>query len=233
MRVPILAALSIAALAGPAAAETRGYTITSFDKIRVAGPFTVNVRTNAGPSARAEGSAAAIDRLRVEVQGGTLVVSSDRNAWSGWQGENAGPVTLNVTTPGLASAILTGSGSLNIDRAKAPRFDLSLTGSGDVSVGVLTTELLRVTITGSGKATVAGKVAQTRALVQGAGAIQAAKLVTTDLDVTVNGSGDVSFAATRVAKVNASGSGKVDITGPAACSVRATGSGEVRCGEGG
>jgi hypothetical protein len=230
MRALILLALCLAA---PAAAETRGYTITSFEKIRVTGPFTVNVRTGPGPSARAEGSPAAMDRLRVEVQGSTLVVSSDRNAWSGWQGANPGPVTLNVTTPALSSAILTGSGNLNIDRAKAPRFDLSLTGSGDISLGALAAERLLITVTGSGKATIAGKVAQVRALVQGSGAIAGAKLTAADLDLTVNGSGDVSFAATRAAKVNASGSGDVDVTGSAACSVRATGSGEVRCGRGG
>jgi hypothetical protein len=47
MRFLILGVLVLTASAAPALAESRGYTITSFDKIRVAGPFTVNLRTGA------------------------------------------------------------------------------------------------------------------------------------------------------------------------------------------
>lgn len=231
MRLPLLALFALG-LANPAAAAPRGYTITSFDKIRVTGPFTVNLRTGLAPSARAEGGARALDQVRVEVQGRTLIVSSDRNSWGGWGGENVGPVVLDVTTPAIAGAILTGSGKLNIDRAKAPRFDLSVTGSGTISIGALAAEKLWMTITGSGQAAIAGQVAQARALVQGSGGIAGAKLVVADLDLSTSGSGDISLAATRAAKVNASGSGNVVITGPAACLVHATGSGDVRCGRG-
>lgn len=230
MRNLILAGLALAAWAAPATAATRGFTITSFDKIRVAGPFTVNVRTGAAPSARAEGTAQALDRVRIEVQGQTLVVSLDRHAWSGGSDANTGPVVINVTTPGLASATLTGAGNLSIDRAKAARFDLVTTGSGDVAIGALAADLLRVSITGSGEATLAGKVAQARLVVQGAGGIAGAKLTVADLDLSVTGSGDVSLSATRAAKVNSTGSGEITISGNAACQVRATGSGEVRCG---
>ena len=233
MRLPLLSAVALVLLSGPAAAASRGYTITSFDKIRVTGPFTVNLRTGSAPSARAEGSSRALDQVRVEVQGRTLLVSSGRNSWGGWTNENVGPVVIDVTTPSLAAAILTGSGKLNIDRAKAARFDLSLTGSGNISIGALAAEKLWLTITGSGQSVIAGKVAQARALVQGSGGIAGAKLVVTDLDLSSSGSGDISLAATRAAKVNASGSGDVVVTGPAACLVHATGSGDVRCGPGG
>ena len=230
MRALILLALC---LASPAAAETRGYTITGFDKIRVAGPFTINLRTGAGPSARAEGPARAIDQLRIEVRGTTLVVSSDRNDGSGWQEGNPGAITVDITTPGLSSVILSGSGALKIDRVRAPRFDLAMTGSGDVSIGALTTDRLTITMIGSGKATIAGKAAQASARVEGSGSIAGAGLTVTDLDVTVNGSGDVRFAATRAAKVNSSGAGNIIVAGNPSCTVRATGSGEVRCGRGG
>ena len=232
MRLPLLATLALILLPAPAAAASRGYTITSFDKIRVTGPFTVNLRTGASPSARAEGSTRALDQVRVEVQGRTLLVSSDRNNWGGWSNEDVGPAVIDVTTPSLAAAILTGSGKLNIDRAKAPRFDLSLTGSGNISIGTLAAEKLWLTITGSGQSAIAGKVAQARALVQGSGGIAGANLVVTDLDLSSSGSGDISLTATRAAKVNATGSGDVVITGSAACLVHATGSGEVHCGRG-
>jgi hypothetical protein len=233
MRFLILGVLVLTASAAPALAESRGYTITSFDKIRVAGPFTVNLRTGASPSARAEGSPRALDQVRVEVQGRTLVVSADRNGWGGMPGENGGPVVLNVSTPDVQAAMLTGSGKLNVDRAKSARFDLWLTGTGEIAIGSLAAERLWVTITGSGKVTIAGKAAQVRAIVQGAGQVSGARLVADDLDLAVNGAGDVSLAATRSAKVTASGSGNVMVAGNASCMVHANGSGEVRCGKGG
>lgn len=235
MRLPIFAGLAIAACAAcaaPALAASRGYTVTSFDKVRVSGPFTVNLRTGASPSARAEGSLRALDGVRVEVQGRTLVVSADRYAWGGTEGEQAGPVVLSVSTPEISAAIITGSGSLNVDRAKAPRFDLMLTGSGSVALGALAAERLLMTVTGSGRVALAGRAAQARIVVQGAASIEGARLVVADLDLTAAGSGDIGLAATRSAKVAASGSGNIAVAGNASCSVRASGSGEVRCGEG-
>ena len=41
----------------PAAAAERSYTLTSFDRIRVEGPFAVDLVTNRSPFARATGSA--------------------------------------------------------------------------------------------------------------------------------------------------------------------------------
>ena len=63
LRALILAGLAMAA---PAAAATRGYTITSFDSIRVDAPVTVTLVTGLGPSARAEGDQAMLDRLHAE-----------------------------------------------------------------------------------------------------------------------------------------------------------------------
>jgi len=230
LRVLIFSILALLAGYSPARAETRNFTVTSFDKIRVIGPFSVNLRTGPGPSARAVGSPRALDGLKVDVQGRTLTISAGLSAWGGWKGENPGGATLFLTTPGLVAASLTGAGDLNIDRAKAARFDLSLAGSGDVAIGAIEADRLSILVNGSGKATIGGKVAQARAILQGSGAIMGEKLAAVDLDVTVSGSGDVSLAASRTAKVSASGTGDVLIAGKPACSVRATGSGAVRCG---
>ena len=114
-----LALLALAA-AAPAAAAERTYSVTDFDRIQVDGPYRVTVTVGSGSSARAEGSAEALDHLSVDVQGGILRVRRNRSAWGGYPGEGAGSVAIALTTRDLRNAAVVGSGSLDIDRAQGP-----------------------------------------------------------------------------------------------------------------
>jgi hypothetical protein len=229
--LPLAVALVLAASVGsPAAAATRTYSVTGFEKIRVEGPYAVTLKVGTGASAVANGDMRAIDRLKVEVQNRTLIVRTDRQAWGGSGTDGPGRVALSVTTPTLTSALLAGSGSIAIDRAKAQRFDMAVSGSGSASIDALETDRAFLSLVGTGELTVGGKASQTRASLQGSGTIEATKLAVDDLDVAVAGSGDATFAARRTAKVSSTGSGDVTVTGAAACTIASAGSGEVRCG---
>jgi len=230
MRTLPLAFALAATLSAPVAAATRTYSVTGFEKIRVEGPYAVTLKVGTGGSAVATGDQRAIDRLRVEVQNRTLIVRTDRQAWGGWDKDNAGKVALSVTTPTLTAAVLAGSGSIAINRAKAQRFDLAVSGSGSASIDALETDRAFLSLVGTGTLTVAGKASQTRASLQGSGTIDGAKLAADDLDLSVTGSGDAAFAARRTAKVASAGSGDVTVAGTAACTVTSAGSGQVRCG---
>ena len=96
MRITL--ALFLAALAVPASAADRNYSVTSFDRIRVEGPYAVSVTTNVSPFARASGSLAAMDGVSLRVEGRTLYVRAERSAWGGKPDQPAGPVTLKVGT---------------------------------------------------------------------------------------------------------------------------------------
>ena len=80
--IPFLAALVTAsAIATPAAAADRNYSVTSFDRIRLDGPFKVRLTTNVAPFARATGSPEALDGVSLEVQGRTLIIHFNRSSW--------------------------------------------------------------------------------------------------------------------------------------------------------
>jgi len=66
-RLPILALLTLASLPATAAAPVaqRNFSVSSFDRIRVDGPYEVRLKTNVAPFARASGSAAASDGVSV------------------------------------------------------------------------------------------------------------------------------------------------------------------------
>ena len=95
-RLPILILLALASLPAAAAAPVaqRNYSVTSFDRIRVDGPYEVRLKTNVAPFARASGTAAAVDGVSVKVDGRTLIVRPSSGGWGGYPGENRGPVTI-------------------------------------------------------------------------------------------------------------------------------------------
>lgn len=226
----LLAAVALLPACGSAGAATRGYTVTDFEKIQVDGSFNVHVHTGAGTSAKATGAPAALDRLSVEVQGGTLVIKPLPGGWGGWPGGTLAPVTVEVTTRSLSGIALSGSGDVTVDRVRGDTLDVMMGGSGDLSIADVGVTRLGATLTGSGDLSLGGRAVQARAILRGSGTVHGEKLMAESAEATLIGSGDLSLGARRTAKVSLTGSGNVAITGPATCAVTRTGSGDVRCG---
>ena len=98
---PSFAALAAARRAGSGAPQ-RNYSVTSFDRIRVDGPYQVTVKTNVAPFARASGTPGSLDGVSIRVEGRTLIVRADTSGgWGGYPGEGRGPVTIEVGTHDL------------------------------------------------------------------------------------------------------------------------------------
>lgn len=229
-RTLTLAFLALAA-AAPAAAAERTYSVTDFDKVEVDGPYRVTLTTGAGSSARAEGSAEALDRLSIDVQGGTLRIRRNRSAWGGYPGDGgSGPVTVALRTRDLLGAAVVGSGTLDIDRAKGLRVLLSVSGSGRLGVGAVEADTLVVGLLGGGRIALAGRAKQLRATVQGSGDVAAAGLTADDARIASDSAGTVTVGVARTARVTATGPGDVEIVGTPTCTVEAKGSGQVLCG---
>ena len=232
MRLLIL--IPLVAAASAASAAEHGYSIQDFDRIRVEGPYEVHVRVGPPATARAQGPQTALDRLSVTSNDGMLVIRPDHNGWGGWPGgQSEAKVVVTVTTRGLRSVALAGSGALDVDRMRAPEIQVGVTGSGDVSVGAVDADAVQLSIAGSGDIRIAGRTKQVRANVQGSGDIDAANLGAQDVIVAAAGSGDLALAASRSAKITSAGSGDVAVTGTASCTVSRVGSGDVSCGRGG
>src|SRR5690349_15457255 len=123
MRTRLLTLIALAGVAGPVGAASRNFGITDFTKVRVSGPYKVVMTTGVPPFAKATGSAAALDRLAVEVRGDTIVVQSNAS-WGGYPDSDPGPVEVTIGTHDLTNASLIGSGSLAIDHVKSQKFTL-------------------------------------------------------------------------------------------------------------
>ena len=57
---------------------SRDYPVGAFQKIEVAGPYDVEVRTGSNPSVAGKGSEKLLEQTRVEVHGDTLSISPEK-----------------------------------------------------------------------------------------------------------------------------------------------------------
>jgi hypothetical protein len=213
-------------LALPAEAATRGYTITSFDAIRVDAPVTVVVTTGSGASARAEGDQAALDRLKVDVSGRLLIISMARPR----SGEKSGgAATLRLSTGMIDRIVLTGGGSVMVDRMKGLQGQIVLGGNGDVGVADVALDRIDVALAGGGRATLGGRTGVANIRVNGPGAVTAEGLRARQASISNDGPGSVTLTAEVTAKVVSTGSGDVTVGGKPACTIDNRGTGRILC----
>ena len=228
MNKPAILAICLASLASPALAAERTLSVTTFDRIRIDGPFKVRVATGVSPFAKVSGSAAAIGGVSVDQQGRTLIVRANSSAWGGnYPNEGRGPVEISVGTPDLSAAWVNGAGSLAVDRVKGLSFDLSVQGSGSAAIGKATVDQLEIAISGAGSVTLAGTAPKLTAIVRGTSSLDASGLAVKDATVGAEGPSQVRVTASNTAKVDARGVASVEIAGGAACTVKAQGSAVV------
>ena len=223
----LLLATCAIALAVPAHAADRNYSVTSFDRIRVDGAYRVRLVTGVAPFATASGSQAALDAVSITVEGRTLIVHANRAAWGGYPGQPTGPVEISVGTHDLAAAWINGSGGLAINSVRGMQFELALQGSGAATVDRVDVDELKIGLSGAASARLSGRAARTTAIVRGSSSLDASALDTKDSTIGAEGPAIVRLHVSNAAKVDAQGMASITLTGSPACTVKAVGSASV------
>jgi len=227
----IAAGIASAAMAAPVQAAERRYSVASFERLRVEGPFEVRVTTGGPATGMAATDERTLDRLTLTVEGTTLIVRlSNVKGW-GERGSTAvrtAPV-VTLTTPLLRSALAVAGARVHIGAGKSDRFDVAVNGAGSIAVTGLDADQVIATVIGTGAVTLSGAARETRLLLNGAGQIDSAALQTGDLTVRLEGTGEIRTAARYNASVTTSGLGRVTVAGKPRCRVRAISGGPVIC----
>lgn len=231
MRIRLFLSVVSLALAAPGDAATRNFGVNGFTRVRVDGPYKVTLATGVAPFASASGSAAALDRVALDVQGATLVVHPDRSSWGGYPGENPGPVEIRIGTHELDAAYVNGSGSLAIDRVEGLIFELSVQGSGAAAIGHAEVDQLKIGVGGTASATLAGRAGKMTAIMRGVSSLDAAGLAAKDATIGAEGAATVKADVANSVTVEASGPATITLTGSPGCTLKTSGSATVSgCG---
>jgi len=229
--------LILASLPAPshgATPATRNYSVPSFDRIRIDGPYKVELHTNVSPYAKATGSPLSLDGLSVAVEGRTLVVRKGSGGWGGYDGEGRGPVTIEVGTPDLNTAWINGAGALSIDKVKGLSFDIAIQGAGLVKIDNVDVDQLKAGVTGTGIVRLSGQAMRLTATIRGTSSFEGDALQVKDAVIGAEGPSIVKANVENSAKVDAVGLASVTLSGNPACTVKAQGSATVSgCKDGG
>ena len=215
--------------AGPTV--SRNYQVGNFQKLEVAGPYEVEVRTGAKPGVSARGGEKLLSQTTVEVQGDKLVIRpQEQRHFFQWSFGSHGKAHFTVTVPALNAATIAGSGDIDVDKVQGDSFEGMVAGSGSLAVTNVDVQALKLSIGGSGDAKAsAGKAQSGEYSISGSGGIDAGGIHTQQAKVSIAGSGSVKANAATAADVSIMGSGDVDVSGGAKCNVEKHGSGDVRC----
>lgn len=213
-------------VAADGSGPTRSYRVADFTDVALSGIDDVDVRTGgAAFSVRAEGDPAALAKLVIAKDGGTLRIARK----SGWSTGDHGAKVF-VTMPAIRGASVSGTGDITINRIGGHGFAADASGTGTIRVGSGAVEMLHVSISGAGDVVLAGSTEQLTAQVSGTGGLDARALKAAAANVSVTGTGDVRAVVNGPATVSASGTGDVDLGPGAHCTTSKSGTGDVRCG---
>ncbi|WP_353204560.1 DUF2807 domain-containing protein [Sphingomonas sp.] len=233
MKALLLRLVPLALIFGaPAQAAERSIVVTSFDRLRVDGPFDVRVATRRPPSARVAGTIRASEAVAVRVEGTTLIVSTGPKGWDEVPviGKPSAPIVY-LGTLTLRSATVIGGGQVQVDGPlRGQRIDLQVTGSGGLVIGALDADQLNATLLGPGTMTLGGRGARVRLIGSGPGRIDAGALRGDDVTVRLEGPGAIAAQARYTADAISTGIGAITIYGKPACKVKAAAGGPINCG---
>jgi Putative auto-transporter adhesin, head GIN domain len=217
-------ALASAQVTGSGVVTEQTRPVGTFSKLRLDGAITVEARPAASASVSVRGDDNIVPLVTAEVQGETLVLSTQ----SGASFRTRLPIVVTVNFVQLKGAELRGSGDLNISQIQGERFDAAVSGSGDLRIAQAQVGVLNASVAGSGDLRAKGQAGEVRFNVAGSGDIHAAELVAQRGSVNVAGSGDARVHAKESLSVNVVGSGDVWVSGqPAQLRKNVIGSGDV------
>lgn len=195
--LPALCAVSFLALP-PAALAGSGVTqelsLRDFDRIEIEGVFDVEVEVGKKFSVVISGPADELDRVKAEVEGGTLVLGQKKKK-RGVFGFNTGvtDVRARISMPDLTG--------------------LDIAGVVDVEVRGIRSDDLRVDVSGVGQVALAGRCGTLTVDLSGIADLDARDLHCRAVGIDVSGLGDASVHASDAVNAEVSGIGSVDVHG--------------------
>jgi hypothetical protein len=207
----------------PASADTKTYNFSGFSKVSASAGVSVVLKQ--GPYAiSAEGSAKALERLRIETKGDTLEVGRKPNTM-GW-GSSSGRVTVTVSSP-TYKGVSSSSGS-DVDASglnMAGASDLSVSSGARLDLGDVSLEDVRVTLSSGSSADVSGSCRSIRVDVSSGASFNGKGLKCETAIAGASSGASVHVWASKSAEGGASSGGSVNIHGDPATVDRDTSSG--------
>jgi Putative auto-transporter adhesin, head GIN domain len=216
-RALLASALVTAALAaggcdsGPPVSQTRNVG-TAYTRLEVDGSLDLSVQllNRPDPGVRITAGSKAIDRIKTDVDAGTLMISTKSRGLTIGP-DPLGDVTVNLGVSALSGLVVKGNASVQLSGLSAKSFELRVSGSGDV-VAHGRVDDLTMELDGSADVDLGGLATQS-ADVRTDGSGQTDLRVAQSLNLVMEGSGDVTYHGRPTVSSRQEGSGDLTQVG--------------------
>lgn len=220
MRTAALASLFLLTSAA-APDDERRYMVTGFDRVRVNGPFEVEIVPGSN-GASAKGEPGMLDHLSVRVTGSTLVINSGTSGWEERTRDAPEATRIRVTAPLLRGLTANGGAQIRVTEMRAARIDLALEGTGSIDVAGIRADELFAAHNGTGTLKLSGAAGQVRVRGAVGGTVDASAFTANDAILLWESRGPLTIGVRYTAQITASGQGGVTILGKPFCTIRGT-----------
>lgn len=154
-----------------------------------------------------EGPEQGIDRIKVRVKDGKLLITKQYN-WQFWN--EFEKVRVYITAPLLDEVAFSGAGNIVFQgKWTAEKLDILLEGAHNISAKDVDINALKVQLDGVGSLTMGGKAQKARLMLNGTGNIDAYDLMIQNARCTLNGVGRLECYVTDELNADVSGMGSV------------------------
>ncbi|MDF7812155.1 DUF2807 domain-containing protein [Hymenobacter sp. YC55] len=207
----------------------RTYDEEGFDGVSVIGPYRVVIRAGSTYQVKAAGSTSHLDDLRVEREGGKLVIRSrNRNFMSGGKWRGADKVLVTIETPKLDQLELVGASQADVQGFSTGDLQVKQAGASQLRLqGDFNS--LDIDLAGACRASLQGKADDLS--VDGAGGceLDAPEFTVSKADIDMVGGSKARLRVTESLKADAIGASVIEYSGnPSDVTKDATGASSVR-----
>jgi hypothetical protein len=233
IRIKLLAFVTLAAVfftscdkvVGEGPVTTTDRTVAQFSAIDMSVPADIYYYTGTAYKVQIEAQQNITDLIESNVSGSTLQIHFNRNNVNI---KSAG-VRINVTSPGVNSIRISGSGNLYAPvPIEADQFELSLSGSCGAEIDSLIANSFAGSISGSGHIKVQqGSAHDIEVEISGSGNVDILGVTAANVNTHTSGSGTIKVTATEKLNAQISGSGRVYYKGSPDINADISGSGGV------
>ena len=196
----------------------------SFSGIEVSGSMNVFIKQGTPARATIEAESNLLSYIETGINGGTLVIQTQRNTWI----QNTKDINVYITAPDFDKVELSGSGNINSQGLilNNQSFHFRVTGSGDIKANINAPQI-NATITGSGNLELSGQTRNIKIDIIGSGTFYGKPLQGEKVQADILGSGNAQVNASIQLDATIAGSGNIYYSGNPRISSHIMGSGSV------
>jgi hypothetical protein len=212
-RIALLTAIAGLAISLPASAETKTYSLESFQKISASAGVKVTYEAGATQTIIAENKNNNFEKLILETRGDTLVVSRKSSGWFG--NRNRQNYTVRITAPDISGIEASSGASVSATGMKGDKVKLSSSSGSNLNAKNIEAETVSIQASSGSDLDAYGSCSSVTLSSSSGSSIDADGLICSNVTASASSGSSLSAHATTQVDGSASSGASVKVVGGA------------------